>query len=250
MQAEPASSRSGAYTGEVADLYNLIHEARGKDYRAEAKEILRLATEQATNPATLLDVACGTGLHLEAWQSLVGHVEGVDLSPDMCSIATSRLAGAEVHESDMREFSIGRQFDVVTCLFSSIGHLSNSVDLESTFRSFASHLATGGTVLVEPWWFPERFISGYVSAATIDTPWGAVSRVSHSTRRGNSSTIEVHYLMAHREHGVTQLREEHVLSLFTLEEHLHAFDAAGLSAEYIESPIFERGVFVAQHRQD
>lgn len=250
MQSEPTPTSSRAYTGDVADLYDLIHEARGKDYRAEAKEILRIATEKTTNPESLLDVACGTGLHLKAWKDLVAHVEGVDLSPDMCSMATNRLNGVKVHEGDMRELHLGRRFDVVTCLFSSIGHLPNTIDLEATFRSFALHLEAGGTILVEPWWFPDRFIHGYVSAATIDAPWGAVSRVSHSVREEGNSTIEVHYLVAERGRGITQLRENHVLSLFTLDDHLRAFEAAGLSARYIESSMFERGIFVAHHSRD
>ena len=93
-----------------------------KDYAAESERIHALIEERSPGASTLLDVACGTGKHLEllrAWYE----VSGLDLDPELVEIAKERLGDVELHEGDMTAFSLGRRFDVVTCLFSSIGYV-------------------------------------------------------------------------------------------------------------------------------
>ena len=43
---------------------------------------------------------------------------------------------------DMRTFNLGRQFDVVTCLFRSIGYMQTPIDLLHALVNMAGHLAT------------------------------------------------------------------------------------------------------------
>ena len=64
---------------------------------------------------SLLDVACGTGKHLEHLQHHY-RVAGVDISPAMLDVARRRLPGVPLHVGDMVDFELGRTFDVVTCL--------------------------------------------------------------------------------------------------------------------------------------
>ena len=85
----------------------------------------------------LLDVACGTGLHLSYLKQHF-QVEGLDLDERLLAIARQRNPGIPLHHADMTAFNLGRTFDVVICLFSDIGYvktLANLTELSSVWDS-------------------------------------------------------------------------------------------------------------------
>src|SRR5438067_8492108 len=107
-----------------ASVYDLVYAAPGaKDYAAEAAQIDVIIRKRAPGARTLLDVACGTGLHLRHLRERYA-VEGVDASADMLAVAAQTLPGVPLHVGDMRALDLGRTFDAVTCLFSSVGYLT------------------------------------------------------------------------------------------------------------------------------
>ena len=139
-----------------AALYDAIYQGIGKDYAAESAEIIDLIRARRPDASTLLDVACGTGGHLEHLRT-VFTVEGLEASPHMAAIARTKLGpGVAVHEDDMRRFDLGRRFDAVTCLFSSIGYLRTPDELTQALTTMARHLVPGGVLVVDPWFFPMR----------------------------------------------------------------------------------------------
>ena len=74
------------------DLYDLLYEAMGKDYREESSALCQmidgLGVVHSREGATprLLDVACGTGRHLELLTSF--DRVGIDIEPRMVAIAS------------------------------------------------------------------------------------------------------------------------------------------------------------------
>ena len=100
------------------ELYDLFYE--WKDYRAEADTLRELIEARNPEAASLLDVACGTGTHLVHLRDRF-EVAGLDIDPGLLSVAREKLPDVPLHRGDMRDFDLGRQFDVVACLFSSIG---------------------------------------------------------------------------------------------------------------------------------
>src|SRR6185312_6199625 len=92
-----------------------------KDYANEAQQIHTLIQQYKHSPGTsLLDIACGTGGHLPYLRQHYS-VEGLDLDEQMLAIARQRNPGVIFHHADMVDFSLEQQFDVILCLFSSIG---------------------------------------------------------------------------------------------------------------------------------
>jgi len=114
--------QTGAVFENTAQVYDLIYEFNGKDYRTESEVIEQLIRLRAPGAKTLLDVACGTGGHLVHLRQPFD-VAGLDLDEGMLDIARRRLPGVELVNGDMRSFDLGRKFDAVVCLFSSIGYL-------------------------------------------------------------------------------------------------------------------------------
>src|SRR3954447_5484559 len=111
-----------------AHMYDAIY-ASVRDYPREAAEVDRLIQEHRPGARTLLDVACGTGAHLEHLKDY--ELEGLDLDPEMLAIARERLPDVAFHEGDLVEFDLDRRFDAVVCMFSSIGYVRTEERLRS-----------------------------------------------------------------------------------------------------------------------
>jgi dTDP-3-amino-3,6-dideoxy-alpha-D-glucopyranose N,N-dimethyltransferase/dTDP-3-amino-3,4,6-trideoxy-alpha-D-glucopyranose N,N-dimethyltransferase/N-methyltransferase len=227
-----------------ADTYETIYRGRGKDYAAESNTVIKLVTDRKPDASSLLDVACGYGGHLRYFSKAFRHVEGLDLSEKMISAAAAKIPDITVHHGDMRQFQLARRFDAVTCMFSSIGHLDTTYELAQTLRSFARHLTPGGVVVIDPWWFPETFLSGYVGSDLITEDGMTIARISHSVREGDATRMEVHYVVAERGKGIRHFVDIHRITLFSREEYEQAFRAAGCTVEYLPGEPAGRGVFV------
>lgn len=233
------------YSGPVSELYDLVHQGKGKDYGQEAVDLVALITKHSPEADSLLDIACGTGAHLRHLAEHFTSVEGLELSQDMLSIARRRNPGTALHHGDMRDFSLDRRFSAITCMFSSIGHMADQGELSRALERFAAHLEPGGVIVVEPWWFPETFTPGFVGTSTIEADNATITRVSHSSLSGRATRIEVHYLVAGAGTGISHHEETHHITLFSREQYEQAFTGAGLSVEFVPGGPSGRGLFVA-----
>lgn len=231
---------------ETAELYDTIYRAF-KDYGAEAKHIADLLKTVAPHARTLLDVACGTGEHARLLQAAHGYeVSGLDIEPAFVALARSKVPTGTFWQADMSEFEFDAKFDVVVCLFSSIGYLCDLGRVERALRCFRRHLALGGVVLVEPWFPPEAWNPGRVYVHTAESENLHVVRMSHSSVEGRISKLEFHYLVG-TEDGIDHRIEYHSLGLFTTAELKAAFRGAGFtSVDYDAQGLTGRGLFVAR----
>ena len=224
-----------------ADLYDAIYSF--KDYAAEAAEIHRLIQERKPGARTLLDVACGTGAHLEQLARDY-EVEGLDLEGALLEMARARLPDVSLHKGDMVSFDLEKTFDVVTCLFSSIGYVETETNLGSAIETMARHLEPGGVLIVEPWLEPGVFTDGHLDMTLVDEPELKVARVNRSRIDDGVSVLEFQYLVA-RGDGISHFTETHRLGLFSTDQHVRAFEAAGLSVDHDPEGLMGRGLYVA-----
>lgn len=224
-----------------ARLYDAIY-ASIRDYPREAAELDRLIQERRPGARTLLDVACGTGAHLE---HLVARyeVEGLDLDPGMLTVARERLPDVPFHEGDMTSFDLGRRYDAVVCMFSSIGYVLTEERLRFAIAVMARHLEPAGILVVEPWLAPDAWEDGHVGAVFVDQPGLKIARMNVARRDGNVSSVQFHYLVA-TPVGVEHFTEPHDLGLFTVEQYLGAFRAAGLEVEHDAEGPMGRGLYL------
>ncbi len=227
--------------------YDALHYERGKDYRQEAEEVVARIRRHRPEAESLLDVACGTGMHLASWSRLGFDVEGVELSGQMLAAAAERLPGVPLHQGDMRTFRLGRRFDAVTCLYSAIGYMTTVDDLAAALINMGDHLVDGGVLVVEPWFTPDRWHEGSTHAESTTAGDLGIARVTRSWREGDQSLLEMRYAMASPER-TWSFTEVHRMGLFTTEQQLTAFRAAGFDVEYEAPGLIGRGLFVAVKR--
>jgi SAM-dependent methyltransferase len=223
-----------------ARIYDAIY-ASIRDYPQEAAELDRLIQERRPGARTLLDVACGTGAHLE---HLTGYeLEGLDLDPEMLAVAKERLLAVKFHEGDMADFDLGKRFDAVVCMFSSIGYVKTEERLRSAAAAFARHLEPGGLLVVEPWLAPDAWRDRHVGSVFVDEPELKIARMNVAEREANVSIVEFQYLVGMPD-GIERFSERHELGLFTVEQYLDAFRSAGLEVEHDPEGPMGRGLYV------
>ena len=213
-----------------------------KDYGAEAAAVSARIRAHRPDAATLLDVACGTGAHLVHFAREY-RVEGIDLSEEQLAVARTRLPGVELHLGDMTTFDLGKTFDAVTCMFSSIGYVGTLEGLDAAVGHMAAHLAPRGVLVVEPWLQPDAFEDGHLSTLFVEEPDIAVARMSISHKERRRSWFDMEHLVGSAD-GVDHFVEHHELGLFTVEEQIAAFERAGLRVEHDPEGPMGRGLYV------
>jgi len=104
---------------------------------------------------SVVDVACGTGLHSIALKKLGVEVVGVDNSPEMLKQAeqNARLQNVAIKwlaapMQNLKKY-LKQSFDGLLCLGNSLPHLLSEEDLRRTLESFFALLNDGGRVVIQ-----------------------------------------------------------------------------------------------------
>jgi SAM-dependent methyltransferase len=230
---------------EASRYYDLIYEAM-KDYAAEAERLRHVLEHYAQRPLRdLLDMACGTGLHV---QYLKDHyrVEGADLSPAQLAVARRRCPDLVFHEADMTNFDLGHDYDAVTCLFSAIGHVISEERLRAAVQAMAAHVRPGGVVVVEPFIDPSDFRPGHISVEDGEGGKTRVVRVAYSERVDNVLKLTMHHYVSAA--GKVSVAEpvRFDIAMFTAEQLRGAMESAGLEVFHDPEGLMGRGLYIGR----
>jgi SAM-dependent methyltransferase len=245
MTTEAPARETNVYGSEVSEVYDLVYQRRGKDYGKEAEAVVTLVRSRMPEADSLLDVACGTGEHLRSLRGHFAHVEGVELSDTMREAARIKLPGVAVHPGDIRDFDLGRTFDSVCSLYSTVGYMASAAELDAAVSTMARHVSPGGVLIIEPWYFPERFTDGHVGSDLVRDGGRTVTRVAKSVRSGDVVRQEAHYIVADQD-GIRHFEHVQVFTLFAPAQYVSAFERAGCAVEYVQQDdiLAGRGLFV------
>lgn len=229
-----------------ARYYDKLYAA--KDYAGEVQRLISLLGEEpGPDKPTLLDIACGTGLHLKLLSEYF-HVEGLDICPELLEIAQERLPGVVFHPGDMRNFTLDRQYDVITCLFSSIGYTKTLKRLDDTLRNMVEHLKPQGLLVIEPWFTPDQWNPNTVHGVYIDEPDLKIARINTSYVKDKVSVFDLHHLVGTPD-GTEHIVEHHEMGLFEVCEMTSAMEKAGLIVSYDDEGLTGRGLYICRKKQ-
>lgn len=220
-----------------------------KDYAAEARLLHTFISARMPAARTLLDAACGTGAHLAHLREHYT-VSGFDLQPELLAIARERLPDAPLMQADMLTVDLGQTYDVVTCLFSSIGYVTTLDNLHTAVRALRRHVAPGGLLIIEPWFTVEQFHDRHLNLVTVDQPDLKLARMTLTEVWREDpvprSILHFQYLVGTRE-GLSTFSEDHVLGLFSDAQYRAACADAGLTGiEFIDGGLDGRGLYVGR----
>jgi SAM-dependent methyltransferase len=180
-----------------------------RDVRGEVDALLRWSGQhrnsrtECTGPVhSVLELAAGPAEHARELARRGLDATTVDLSAAMCArageLAAKNGTRLTVVQADMRDFSLGRQFDLAITMLNSLCHLLTLDDLLGHLASVARHLAPGSLYIAElahpaDFFSAERRTSSEwrseVDGGTVSVRWG-----------GGSDEID----------PITQITREHV----------------------------------------
>jgi len=105
------------------------------------KEIIRLSSQNCT----ILDIGSGDGSRIKKIaEKLNSEVTTLDVSPIMSNLC--RDLGFKAYCGDIVDFSLDEKFDVITCLWSVLGYVS---DIPSALNRMSSMLSQNGSIFVD-----------------------------------------------------------------------------------------------------
>jgi ubiquinone/menaquinone biosynthesis C-methylase UbiE len=228
---------------DLARYYDLFYS--WKNYQREAETIAQLIDRHKTSSGRdLLEVACGTGRHLQYLKNDFSIV-ATDLNEGMLRIARKNVDGVTFKRADMVTLDLGREFDAIICLFSSIGYVKTYASLRKTLHNFGRHLKKGGVLIVEPWFAKSDFKVGNLSLTTYNGDSVKIARLCVSKVRGDVSVMDMHYLIGEKGKQVEHHVDRHELAMFDRDRMLDYMRQAGMAASFQPDGLMqERGLFI------
>ena len=221
-------------------IYDLLYSF--KDYKQEADQISNELKELMPSCKTILDVACGTGEHHKYLKNDY-QVDGLDINEAFINTAKQKNPTGNYFTADMTGFNLNKTYDVILCLFSSIGYAKSLDKVIHTLRCCYRHLSDDGLVMVEPWFTPDNFEEGRVDLLTFEKDDYKICRMNDTSVDGMISKVKFYYLAGKKKEGVTYFEELHELGLYTVEEMKAAFVAANFKVDFNNEGLIGRGLY-------
>lgn len=144
---------SGIYR-DLAPFYDAMNAEI--DYETWADNVVATLQRRSPHPVQcILDLGCGTGSMTIPLAKRGFDVVGLDLSPEMLSVAAARAEKAGVTDriqwtqQDMRDFSLYGTVDAAICTLDGINHLRTVGDLTACLGRVSEYLTPGGFFLFD-----------------------------------------------------------------------------------------------------
>lgn len=232
---------------DLARFYDLIYSR--KDYKKEASEIKKIiARYKESKGRHLLEVAAGTGKHIQYLKKDF-EVLATDVNEEMLKEAQKNITGVLFKRADMTNLNLGKKFDIILCLFSSIGYVKTLQNLHKALRGFAKHLKIGGVIIIEPWFTKSTYKVGSLHMAIYEDKDIKIARQNVSKARGNISILDMHYLVAEKDKGVKHFVDRHEMGMFEPKKILKFMKEVGLQAKFLKNGLMkDRGLYIGVKR--
>jgi len=102
----------------------------------------------------VLDVGCGTGIHLSQLAKLGFEGHGLDINPKMLEFAKSKSVKESINFTlgDMRSFDLNKQFPLITCMYGAFNYLPDEEGVTQSLNCFLKHLDNNGYLIIDSRW--------------------------------------------------------------------------------------------------
>jgi len=106
------------------------------------------------------------------------------------NVAKKKIINVSFKKADMITMNLNKKFDVITCLFSSIGYVKTYPNLQKAMKSFAKHLKTGGVVIIEPWFTKSAYKAGTPHMTTYESKDIKIARLKRECFRNGYALFD------------------------------------------------------------
>jgi 2-polyprenyl-3-methyl-5-hydroxy-6-metoxy-1,4-benzoquinol methylase len=223
-----------------SDIYDLIYSF--KDYEMESADIIQTIKKLRPECKTILDIGCGTSEH-HKYLNKHYSIDGIDLNEKFIQISKQKNPSGYYSVENMLKFELNKKYDVIICLFSSIGYLQSLEEIVSALKCFNKHLNPNGILILEPWFTKENWNKGKVHMLSYEKEDIKICRMNRSYLSGDVTILNFHYLVGTIEKGVQYFQEEHKLRLTSTDEMQEALRIADFEYSFDEKGLNGRGMY-------
>jgi ubiquinone/menaquinone biosynthesis C-methylase UbiE len=226
-----------SYIEWYAEVYDQIY--ADKPYDKEAAFIHECIQKYRHEESKLLlELACGTGTHAFFMEKYGYRLIATDYSESMIEQAKRKkresASGIEFRLQDMRELHIEEKpFDVIYCLFDSIGYVQRNDDITRVLKNVNRHLKQDGLFIFEFWHAP-AMLRNYDPVRTLEIafPDGVLHRITKTRLDIEKQLAHVRYHLIFLKNDGTYLMmtEEQANRFFQVQEMALFLEASGLRA--------------------
>ncbi|MCL6638377.1 MAG: class I SAM-dependent methyltransferase [Firmicutes bacterium] len=215
--------------GGLAALYDYL--VGGVDFNGWIDYLEEILASFGHAPATVLDLACGTGNTVLPVARRGYRACGVDLSPEMIELARAKAAAeglnVEFWVEDMRHFTPPIPVDLVTCFHDGLNYLTAYSDLVETFRCVRRSLNRGGLFVFDL--NAVRWLNGAKPGATV-VEVDDFTIIYESAYHREADLWEIHLTCFVREGELyRKFTEVHREKAYRIEEVVSGLSEAGLT---------------------
>lgn len=114
------------------------------DYQTQSNGVVRLQQFFGNGGTTHLDLACGTGPHIEYFLAAGFHCTGLDLNQPMLDLARQRCPKAQFLQQNICDFQLEQPVDVITCFLYSLHYAADTQGLIACINQVLGALKPGG----------------------------------------------------------------------------------------------------------
>lgn len=125
-----------------ANFYDIFNKDR--NYSIEMKFLLNMLKGRRK----VLDVGCGTGIHLNVLENLGYIVEGIDISPKMMAVAKTRVNG-NIYKANLLDFKLGEKYSAIISMYHVFNHLKSYDEFELGIKNLLNHTEKGGIIILD-----------------------------------------------------------------------------------------------------
>ncbi|WP_423185938.1 class I SAM-dependent DNA methyltransferase [Alishewanella sp. d11] len=114
------------------------------NYQAQSQMAIRLHKLFGNGGKAHLDLACGTGPHIQHFLAADYQCSGLDLNLPMLRLAEQRCPAAVFMQANMCEFTLPKAVDIITCFLYSIHYTAKLSALAQCIAQVYQALTPGG----------------------------------------------------------------------------------------------------------
>ena len=218
------------YNERYAKIYDILYS--DKNYNKESNFINNLLIKHKfPKTCNILELACGTGNHAFELEKLGHKITGIDLSPHMIKIANRKKKEINslccFHEGDMRNlesYNLKNKFDIILCLFDSIGFAKTNDAIAQTLKGIKNLLSDNGIFIFE-FWHAAAMIKNYEKCRIRRFIFNnkEIIRISETEINYLNQTCRVKYSVFVKENGKYDFFEDIQTNRFFLVQEMNAF---------------------------
>ncbi|RVU42004.1 class I SAM-dependent methyltransferase [Rheinheimera riviphila] len=114
------------------------------DYQTQSHGVIRLQQFFGNGGRQHLDLACGTGPHIEHFLTAGFQCTGLDLNQPMLDLARQRCPQAQFLQQNICDFQLEQPVDLITCFLYSLHYAADTQGLTACIRQVLAALKPGG----------------------------------------------------------------------------------------------------------